>query len=54
MGFQSKAASDLKAEVKKLMFSPDKTPLVIVEDQGRFTMVMAAFHNYEKVVSVTD
>ena len=53
LGFQSKPVADLKADIKKLMFtSSDKTPLVVVEDQGRFTMIMAALHNYEKVVSI--
>ena len=50
-GFQSKPVADLEADIKKLMFTSDKTPLVVVEDQGRFTMIMAALHNYERVVS---
>ena len=49
---KSKPAADLKADIMKLMFSYDKTPLVVVEEQGRFTMIMAALHNYEKVVSI--
>ena len=51
MGLLSKAASDLKAEIKRLMYSSDKTPVPVVEDQGRFIMVMAAFHQYERNVS---
>lgn len=53
MGFQSKPVADLRAEIKKLMFASDKTPIVVVEEQARFIMIMSAFHNYEKVVSVT-
>jgi len=50
MGFLSKAAADFKNEIKKLMFSSDKTPVPVVEDQGRFAMIMAAFHQYERAV----
>ena len=46
---------DLKAEVKRLMFSADKErePVVVTTDSGKFTMVMSAFTTYEKQVCVT-
>jgi hypothetical protein len=43
---------DLKAEVKRLMFSTDKErePILVTSDPGKFTMVMSAFTTYEKQV----
>lgn len=43
--------TDLRAEVKKLMFS-DKTPIVITQNTTEFTQVMSAFNNYEKAVAM--
>ena len=43
-------STDLKAEVKRLMFSADKEPLVVTTDPGKFTMIMSAFTTYEKQV----
>lgn len=48
---QLKHAEDLKNEIQKLMFS-EKVPINVSLDQGRFVMVMSAFFNYEKVVSI--
>ena len=52
LGLQSKPAVELKADIKKWMFN-DKTPLLMLDDQTRFSTVMSAFHNYEKMVGVT-
>ena len=52
-GLGGKSSSmDLKAEVKRLMFSADKErePVVVTTDPGKFTMVMSAFTTYEKQV----
>ena len=49
-GVQYKHAEDLKNEIQKLMFS-DNTPMVLSENQARFSMLMSSFQNYEKVVS---
>ena len=54
MDLQSKSVVDLRRDIKKLMFNSDNIPAVVVEDQQRFTMIMAAFHNYERVVSFND
>ena len=50
MGLFNKEAFDLEAEIMRLMYSLDNTPVSVVEDQGRFTEVMAAFHKYERTV----
>ena len=51
IGLITKVELDLlKAEIKRLMYSLDNTPVSVVEDQGRFTEVMAAFHQYERIV----
>ena len=47
---QSKPAADLKVEVKRLMFR-DERPVPVVYDQAKFSMIMSAFHNYERQVS---
>lgn len=52
LGLGKSSTIDLKSEVKKLMFTSDKRPVPICEDQAKFTMIMAAFSNYEKQVSV--
>jgi hypothetical protein len=52
-GLGSKSSSmDLKAEVKRLMFSTDRErePILVTSDPGKFTMVMSAFTTYEKQV----
>ena len=52
-GLGGKSSSmDLKAEVKRLMFSADKEkePVLVTTDHGKFTMVMSAFTTYEKQV----
>ena len=52
-GLGGKSSSmDLKAEVKRLMFSADKEkePILVTTDPGKFTMVMSAFTTYEKQV----
>ena len=41
---------NLNAEIKQLMFSND-TPVIVSEDIGTFTMVMAIFQQYENTVS---
>ena len=41
---------DLKAEVKKMMFTSEKDPVVMSTDSAKFTMVMSAFTAYEKQV----
>jgi hypothetical protein len=43
---------ELKAEVKRLMFSTDKEkePVLVTTDHGKFTMIMSAFTTYEKQV----
>lgn len=53
LGLERKSSSmDLKAEVKKVMFSADKEkePVVMSTEPGKFTMVMSAFTTYEKQV----
>ena len=50
MGLIPKVELDLKAEIKRLMYSLDNTPVSVVENQGRFTEVMAAFYQYERNV----
>ncbi len=47
---QSKPAADLKVEVKRWMFR-DERPVQVVLDQAKFSMIMSAFHNYERQVS---
>ena len=52
-GLGGKSSSmDLKAEVKRLMFSADKDkePVLVTTDPIKFTMVMSAFTTYEKQV----
>ena len=51
MGLVSKVVSDLKTAINRLMYSSDNIPVPVVEDQGRFIMVMATFHQYERNVS---
>ena len=53
-GFNPKTGTDLKNEVKRLMFSSDKEkePFVVSNDEARFEMVMSAFTNYEKQVNM--
>ncbi len=41
---------DLKAELKKLMFTVDKKPALISDDPAKFIMVMSILTNYEKQV----
>ena len=43
------AAVELETKINRLVYS--KTPVSLVEDQDRFTKVMAAFHHYEITVS---
>ena len=50
IGVFPKEVLNLETEIKKLMYSLDNTPVSVVEDQGRFTEVMAAFHQYERTV----
>ena len=50
LGFNPKAGTDLKNEVKRLMFTNDKEPIPVSNDDARFIMVMSAFTNYEKQV----
>ena len=54
LGFNPKSGSDLKNEVKRLMFSQtgDKEPIPVSSDDARFIMVMSAFTVYEKQVSL--
>ena len=47
-GEKPRSSLDLKAEIKKLMFSGDAC--VVSEDVGTFTMIMATFQLYEKYV----
>ncbi len=41
---------DLRAELKKLLFTGDKKPVLISNDPAKFTMVMSILTNYEKQV----
>ena len=50
LGFNTKSSMDLKNEVKRLMFSSDREPVVVSNDDARFIMVMSAFTAYEKQV----
>ncbi len=48
---QSKQVADLKVEVQRLMFS-GMDRVIMSEDIARFQLMMSAFHNYEKSVSM--
>ncbi len=43
---------DLKAELKKLMFREDNTPVFVSKDPANFTMVLATLIKYEEKVSM--
>ena len=47
---QSKQVTDLRSEIKKWMFGPDKSPVVLSKDNAKISLVMSAFNNYEKTV----
>ena len=47
---QSKQVTELRTEIKRLMFV-EKHPIVVSENVAKFTLLMSAFHNYEKAVS---
>ena len=36
--------------VERLMFSAEKTPIVMTGNSSKFMLVMNAFHNYEREV----
>ncbi len=48
----SSTTINLKAELKKLMFTGDKKPAPVSNDPAKFTMVMSILTNYEKNVSM--
>ncbi len=41
---------DLRAELKKLLFTGDKKPALVSDNPAKFTMVMSILTNYEKQV----
>lgn len=50
LGWQSKQVTELRAEVKRLMFTSDKNPVVMTQETSKFSQMMLAFSNYEKAV----
>ena len=44
--------TELKTEIKRLMFTSDEQPIVISNDRQKFKEVMCAFHKYERAVSI--
>ena len=50
MGLSTRGAIELEANVNRLMYSLDNTPVSVVKDQVRFAVIMAAFHKYERTV----
>ncbi len=44
---------DLKAEIKKIMFDSKDQMLPVTSDAGLFTMLMANFSQFEKLVTRT-
>ena len=54
-GRQSKQVNDLRVELKRLMFTAtEKNPLPVANDTSKFTMLMSAFNNYEKMVCLVE
>ena len=49
-GSDKGSTMDLRAELKKLMFTVDKKPALISDDPAKFIMVMSILTNYEKQV----
>ena len=50
LGFIPKPGTDLKYVLRRLMFTNDKEPIPVSNDEARFKMVMSVFTNYEKQV----
>ena len=49
-GREKGSSIDLKAEMKKVMFSPDQKPMTVSDDPARFILLMFTMTNYEKQV----
>ena len=47
-----KEVTDLMNKIKAVMFDASNSPIVMTNDLNGFCVMMDAFHNYEKHVSV--